>query len=114
VELRTAKQRNTLQDPQEDPIWDHKREDHEAKNQILCQVTKNQGLGIVEGSDPSKTVEELTRIFSIRKARNVGARATWDSFSPTIERKTLDADLPGSTGTLSGSRSAQVPLRRER
>jgi hypothetical protein len=59
------------------------------------------------GSTTSETAEGTTRIISIRRARDVGALATLDSFAPTTEEaeKTLDeGDAPGSTGTLSGSR----------
>jgi hypothetical protein len=52
---------------------------------------KNHRLGIVEGSAPSEMVEEPTRIFSLRGARDMGALATWDSFALAIgkEKKTL-------------------------
>jgi hypothetical protein len=31
--------------------------------------------------------EKLTRSISVRRARKVGALATWDSFSPPLEEK---------------------------
>jgi hypothetical protein len=37
---------------------------------------ENQGLGIVEGSAPSKTEEKHTSSVSVRRARYVGALAT--------------------------------------
>jgi hypothetical protein len=57
----------------------------------------------VEGSAPSETEEEPTRSFSVRRTGNVGAPATWDSFTPTIWKgiKRVDDDCtPGQAGTL--------------
>jgi hypothetical protein len=51
---------------------------------IFCQVAKNQGLDIVEGSALSETEEEPTHSFSVRKAGKVGVPATQDSFAPTV------------------------------
>jgi hypothetical protein len=48
---------------------------------------KNKGLGIVEGSAPSKTDEKSTCIFSIRGAGDVGAPVTRDSFAPTAGKR---------------------------
>jgi hypothetical protein len=44
---------------------------------------KNPGLDIVEGSASSETEEEPTHSYSIRRAGNVRALATRDSFAPT-------------------------------
>jgi hypothetical protein len=45
---------------------------------------KNQGLDIVKGLNPSETEEEPTHSFSVRGARNEGALATLDIFSPAV------------------------------
>jgi hypothetical protein len=50
---------------------------------IVCCVTKNQELDVVERSATSETVEQPTRIFGVRVATDVGAPATRDSFFPT-------------------------------
>jgi hypothetical protein len=69
-EVRTAitsgKQRNILHDPKEDPITDRQRKNRKAKSRILRRFVENQGLDLVEGSAPSETVEESTRIISTR------------------------------------------------
>jgi hypothetical protein len=52
-----------------------------ANSWILCRVTKDQGLDIVEGSAPSETERETAHGVG---ARNVGALATRDSFAPTV------------------------------
>jgi hypothetical protein len=66
----------------------------------------------VEGSVPSEIKNEIAHGAGVG---NVGASATRDSFVSTVEKKkTLDdGDARGLTGTLSGSRSGQAPLRRE-
>jgi hypothetical protein len=68
----------------------------------------------VEGLVPSEMVEEPTRVFSIRRARNVEAPATQDNFAPPLKRKTLGGDnAPGSPGTLALSHLGCAALRRE-
>jgi hypothetical protein len=59
---------------------------HEANNQILCRVTKDQGLDIVEGSAHSETEKEVTHGVG---AGNVGAPATWNSFATTVVKKSF-------------------------
>jgi hypothetical protein len=57
--------------------------DHKGNGRIFCQTSKNQGLGIVEGTAAIKTEENPTHSFSVR-AGNVGAPATQDSFAPIV------------------------------
>jgi hypothetical protein len=57
--------------------------DCKVNSQIFCQVTNDQRLAIVEGSAFSKMEEKPTSNGSIRKARDVGALVTLDSFVPT-------------------------------
>jgi hypothetical protein len=68
------------------------------------------------GQPPSEMDEEPTCIFSIRRARNVGAPSTWDGLAPLLVREKClgDGIAPGSTDALTGSRSGRVALRRER
>jgi hypothetical protein len=68
------------------------REEHgtlvrEASSWDVQRVTESEELDIVEGSAPSETVEESTRMFSIRTG-DVGAPATWDR-SPTVQEKKM-------------------------
>jgi hypothetical protein len=58
VEPRTAITPGKWRNAQKGPIWDFLREKGKANSRILRRVTKNQGLYIVEGLAPSKTVEE--------------------------------------------------------
>lgn len=53
-------------------------------SQIFCQVMKDQGSDIVEGSVPSKTENEIAHGVG---ARNVGAPATQDGFAHTGGKK---------------------------
>jgi hypothetical protein len=58
----------------------------EARSQDVQRVAANQELESMEGSAPSK-VEEKPSSISIRRARKVGAPATWDSVFPLLEKK---------------------------
>jgi hypothetical protein len=71
---------------------------------------KSQELDILERSAPSGTEKEIANGVG---ARNVGTPATRVSFTPPLEKKTLDhGGALALTGTLSGSRSGLAPLRR--
>jgi hypothetical protein len=108
-ETTAMKQKGIQQDPQ----TDHSIGVRKASSQIFCQVTKNQGLDIVEGSAPSE-MEEPPCNFRVSEAGNVGALATLESFVPTIwKEKRDDGCTPGLTGTISGSRSGRAALRKE-
>jgi hypothetical protein len=48
---------------------------------------ENEELNTEEGSAPSETEEEPTRSFRVRRAGNVGAAATLDSFAPTVWKR---------------------------
>jgi hypothetical protein len=50
---------------------------------IVCRVTKNQELDVMERSATSETVEEPIPIVGIREAGDVGAPVILDSFAPT-------------------------------
>jgi hypothetical protein len=87
----------------------HQMEDHETSSRNFQQVTKNDPLDILEDSTPSETEKETARRAG---ASNVEALTTQDRLAPTFEkerereRKKLDeGDMPGSTGSLSGSPS---------
>jgi hypothetical protein len=54
----------------------YQREQSKTNSRILLRVTKNQGLGIVEGHTPSETEEETASSVGVRRAGNVGAPAT--------------------------------------
>jgi hypothetical protein len=102
VELRTAITSGKWRNTQEDLIQDFQRKDHETNSRDFQRVMKNQGLDIVDGSDPAKTENEIAHGVG---AGNVGALATWDNFAPTVGKKKTsdDGDAPGLPGNLSGS-----------
>jgi hypothetical protein len=79
MKLRTAVTSGKQRNSKKDPLWDCQREDYEAKSRILRRITKNQGLGIVEGSASTEIVDKPTCIISIRKGGDVGALVTLDS-----------------------------------
>jgi hypothetical protein len=59
--------------------------------------------------------EEPTRLFSVRRVRNVGALANLNSFTPSVGKEEEEKDIctPGLTGTLLESCLEQAALRWE-
>jgi hypothetical protein len=80
---RAATSRNH-EDIQRNLREDFQTGDHEESNRIFCRVTKDQGPVTVEESASSEMEEEPTHSYSVRRAGNVGAPATWDSVVPTV------------------------------
>jgi hypothetical protein len=78
------------------------REDHETSSLNFQRVVKNGGLGMMEGSAPSKAEKEASHGV---RARYVGALSTpWVMAHHRKEEKKIkpldDGDTLGFTGTL--------------
>jgi hypothetical protein len=58
-----------------------------VSSRIICCVTKNKELDILEKSATSKKVEEPTHIVFVREAGDVGAPVTLDSFTEPVKRR---------------------------
>jgi hypothetical protein len=75
------------EDVEENLPENHRAGDREANFQIFCRFAENQELDIVEGPATSETEEGPIRVFSVRRAGNVGDPTTRDSFALPVGKK---------------------------